>query len=81
MLVDELRQRPADAAHLHQIVYARAQYALESPELLQELTPTRWSKTWNGLERRYVVTLCSAPAMADDRKSMCFVADALDQVQ
>ena len=81
MLVDELRQRSADTAYLHEIIHARTQYALESPELLEELASACWPETRNRLERGFVVTPRASPAMSGDRKPMRFVADALDQVQ
>jgi ribulose-5-phosphate 4-epimerase/fuculose-1-phosphate aldolase len=81
VFVDELCQRSADAAHLHEIIHARAQYALESSELLQELAPACRPETGNRFKGGFIVTPRASPAMSGDSESMRLVADALDQME
>src|SRR5688572_3433219 len=81
VLVDRLRQRFADTAHLRKVVDTRPQYALQAAELLQQLPAARRAEPRNGFERRFVVPPGAPAPVTEDRETMRLVAHALDQVQ
>src|SRR5262245_4413838 len=81
MLVDDLGQRSPDSVDLRKIIHARAQYALQAAELLEELAPPRGAETGDGFQRRFVVPSRAPPPVSGDREAMRLVAHALYEVQ
>src|SRR5579859_7837013 len=81
VLIDHLGEFPPESADLNEVIDACPQYSLKTAELFQQLAPLDRSQTRYGFQYRLVVTFGAFSAMPCDRKSMRFVAHALNQVQ
>jgi len=81
VLIDHFGQAAAETPDLHEIVDARTQYPLQTSEMLQEFASLHGPQTRYRLEDRLAMTFCPFASMSRDRKAVCFVAHALNQVQ
>jgi hypothetical protein len=81
VFIDHLREFAPEATNLNEVIDACTQYSLKAAELLQQLAPLDRSQSRDGFQDRLAVTFGAFSPMPCDRKSMRFVAHALNQVQ
>ena len=81
VFIDYLSEFSPEAANLNEVINAGTQNPLKAAELLQQLAPLDRSQSRYGLEYRLAMSFGAFSAMPRDRKSMRFVAHALNQVQ
>src|ERR1017187_1654385 len=81
LLVNFFRQLAADALHLGQVVYARADYAFQAAEAGQQFAAPFGAYAADALQGRSQAGLAAARTMAGDGETMRLVADGLDQMQ
>jgi hypothetical protein len=81
MLVDEFGERPPDSVDLREIIDSRAQYALQTTELLEELAPPCRAEPGNGFKSRLAVAPRATAPMGGDREAVSLVAHALHEMQ
>src|SRR5882757_5232109 len=80
VFIDYLGEFPPQASNLHEIVDAGTQYPLQAAELLQQLASFDGPQARNGFEYRLVMTLRPLAPVSRDRKTVRFVAHALNQM-
>src|SRR4051812_38907564 len=81
MPVDALRERPADAFHLRDIVDRRRLHAAQAAEMLDQRLASLGTDAGNFVQHRRGATLSAPRAMPDDRKPVRLIADLLDEMQ
>jgi hypothetical protein len=80
VLINYLGEIAPEAADLYEIVDARTQDPLQAAELFQQLAPFDGPQTRNGFKYRLAMTLGPFAPVSRDRKTVRFVAHALNQV-
>src|ERR1051325_11548211 len=81
MPVDALRERPADAFDLGDVVDRRRLYAAQAAEVLDQRLPALRADAGDLVQHRSGALLAAAGAVADDGEAVCLVADRLDEMQ
>jgi hypothetical protein len=81
VFIDYLGQFPSEAAYSNKVVDAGTQYPLQATELFQQLASFDRSQARYGFQDRLAVALGPLAPVSRNRKPMCLVAHALDEMQ
>src|SRR5262245_26352159 len=81
LIVYACSQRTADAFHLRKFVHARGHEPFQPAETRKQALPPLGADTRDAFERRSRACLAAARTVPLDRKTVCFVAYLLNQMQ
>ncbi|GIR82676.1 MAG: hypothetical protein CM15mP84_04240 [Cellvibrionales bacterium] len=81
MVINCARDRITDALNLGQLLHASVFDRFGAAKMPQQFTTALGANTWNIFQERLLARLGPLPAVAADRKAVCFVTNLLDQMQ